>query len=103
VLSQVSDAQCSLLLLLLALALLLPPLVICSFHDNKYVQEIGVRFYCGAPLVSSSGHRLGTLCFADSEPRVFDTSSLQILVNFAELVSWLSPCLISCDCTSCEE
>jgi hypothetical protein len=26
-------------------------------------------------------------CFADSEPRVFDTSSLQILVNFAELVS----------------
>uniref|UniRef100_A0A383VAX6 GAF domain-containing protein n=1 Tax=Tetradesmus obliquus TaxID=3088 RepID=A0A383VAX6_TETOB len=57
------------------------------FHDNKYVQELGVRFYCGAPLVSSSGHRLGTLCFADSQPRVFDTSSLQILVNFAELVT----------------
>jgi hypothetical protein len=27
-------------------------------------------------------------CFADSQPRVFDTSSLQILVNFAELVSF---------------
>jgi hypothetical protein len=32
-----------------------------------------------------------------------DTSSLQILVKFAELVSWFSPCLISCDCTGCEE
>jgi hypothetical protein len=37
------------------------PFIRCRFHDNKYVQEIGVRFYCGAPLVSSSGHRLGTL------------------------------------------
>jgi hypothetical protein len=46
---------------LLLLLLLLLLLFVCSFHDNKYVQEIGVRFYCGAPLVSSSGHRLGTL------------------------------------------
>eukprot|EP00879_Flechtneria_rotunda_P001352 GHRR01001502.1.p1 GENE.GHRR01001502.1~~GHRR01001502.1.p1 ORF type:complete len:1180 (+),score=462.14 GHRR01001502.1:255-3794(+) len=57
------------------------------FADNKYVQEIGVRFYCGSPLVSSSGHRLGTLCFADTKPRVFDAGSLQIMCNFSELVT----------------
>jgi hypothetical protein len=36
-------------------------------------------------------------CFADSEPRVFDTSSLQILVNFAELVS-SARCTNKCAC-----
>jgi GAF domain-containing protein len=46
-----------------------------------------VRFYCGSPLVSSSGHRLGTLCFADSSPRVFDAASMQILVNLSEIVT----------------
>eukprot|EP00775_Hariotina_reticulata_P009524 gene9524-9688_t len=31
------------------------------FAENKVANTFGVRFYCGAPLVSSSGHRLGTL------------------------------------------
>jgi len=45
-----------------------------------------VRFYCGAPLVASNGHRLGTLCFADVKPRVWDAGSCMIMNNLSELV-----------------
>lgn len=27
------------------------------------------RFYCGAPLVASNGHRLGTMCLGNSQPK----------------------------------
>jgi GAF domain-containing protein len=57
------------------------------FCNSPVAKQYGVRFYVGAPLVSSSGHRLGTLCFADSEPRVFDDASLKLLCNFSELVT----------------
>jgi hypothetical protein len=30
------------------------------------------RFYCGAPLVSANGHRLGTLCLGGSQPKEID-------------------------------
>ncbi|MEW5300051.1 MAG: hypothetical protein WDW36_003011 [Sanguina aurantia] len=57
------------------------------FCDNAMVRgPAGIRFYCGAPLVASNGHRLGTLCIADQKPRAFDASSCQILNNMAELV-----------------
>lgn len=42
-----------------------------------------MRFYCGAPLVASNGHRLGTLCFADVKPRKFDQASCMIMVGVA--------------------
>ena len=45
-----------------------------------------VKFYAGAPLVSSAGHRLGTLCFTDSKPRKFDAESCNVLNNLAEMV-----------------
>lgn len=57
------------------------------FCNSPVAKQYGVRFYVGAPLVSSNGHRLGTLCFADSKPRVFDDGSLQLLCNFSELVT----------------
>ena len=54
-------------------------LVIPDTHeDARFAQNLKVtkpphvRFYCGAPLVASNGHRLGTLCFADVKPRVWD-------------------------------
>ncbi|KAF5839076.1 hypothetical protein DUNSADRAFT_1693 [Dunaliella salina] len=57
------------------------------FENNKFVKEHGVRFYCGSPLISSQGHRLGTLCFADFKPRAdFDACQGMILNNLAEMV-----------------
>ncbi len=40
------------------------------FFDNPGVTgEMGIRFYAGAPLVSESGHSLGSLCVFDRVPR----------------------------------
>ncbi|GHA77588.1 GAF domain-containing sensor histidine kinase [Pontibacter akesuensis] len=40
------------------------------FNTNPFVTgEPKVRFYAGSPLISSSGHKLGTLCVIDTIPR----------------------------------
>ncbi len=38
------------------------------FADNPLTTEAGVRFYAGVPLMTSSGHALGTLCVIHDEP-----------------------------------
>lgn len=51
------------------------------FRDNEVAAKMGIKFYCGSPVVGSSGHRLGTLCFTDGKPRKFKAEELVILAN----------------------
>ncbi|KAK9918541.1 hypothetical protein WJX75_004858 [Coccomyxa subellipsoidea] len=46
-----------------------------------------MRFYAAAPLLASTGHRLGTLCLWDQKPRSFDSERVAMLCNFSELVA----------------
>jgi two-component sensor histidine kinase len=58
------------------------------FAANPLVTgELGVRFYAGAPLRTSEGHALGTLCVIDQKPRHdFDAGDRAMLRDLADLV-----------------
>jgi diguanylate cyclase (GGDEF)-like protein len=53
------------------------------FCDHPLLTLKGMRFYAGAILHSASGHRLGTLCIGDRNPRVFDPEARQRLLELA--------------------
>ncbi len=57
------------------------------FYDHPSVLgSPHVRFYAGAPLVLSSGHRIGTLCVIDTAPRVLDDRQRRALGDLATVV-----------------
>jgi PAS domain S-box-containing protein len=56
------------------------------FADNPFIADEGLRFYAGAPLVTPDGHRLGTLCVLDTEPRSLSEADTARLADLAEMV-----------------
>ena len=56
------------------------------FAENPYVTgEAHLRFYAGAPIETPDGHRLGTVCVLDREPRTPGESPVRQLENLADL------------------
>lgn len=50
------------------------------FRDNPAVTgDPHVRFYAGAPLVTPSGHSIGTLCVVGYEPKTLDAEQIRAL------------------------
>ena len=58
-----------------------------DFCDNPlFLGEPNVRFYAGAPLITSSGHRIGTLCVIDDKQKKLTTNQRKVLKNLAAQV-----------------
>eukprot|EP00877_Chromochloris_zofingiensis_P005777 jgi/Chrzof1/151/Cz01g05080.t1 len=58
------------------------------FSENFFVTEpqFNLQFYVAAPLITSNGHRLGTLCILGQQPRQFDATRCQLLCNLGEML-----------------
>ena len=58
-----------------------------SLANPLVAGEFGLRFYAGAPLKTSDGHNLGTLCVIDKEPREdFTKQQMEQLNHLAAVV-----------------
>jgi len=56
------------------------------FQNNPLVQgDPKIRFYAGAPLISSSGQRLGTLCVIDRQPHLLTPYQEELLAQFSAM------------------
>jgi phosphoserine phosphatase RsbU/P len=56
-------------------------------RDNPLVAgDMGFRFYAGAPLVTSDGFRLGTICVMDTRPREASEEQVATLKDLAAIV-----------------
>jgi signal transduction histidine kinase len=61
-----------------------------SFKDDRFMDNplatgpMNIRFYAGAPIISPTGHKLGTLCIIDHKPKTLtaeEERALQLLSN----------------------
>lgn len=60
------------------------------FSSNPFVvNDPGIRFYAGMPILSGAGHALGTVCVIDSEPHVLSDTQRESLHLLSRLTTQL--------------
>ena len=60
------------------------------FANNPLVtNDPSIRFYAGAPLITSEGSEIGTLCVIDRQPRALSQNQRDILVRLSRAVTLL--------------
>ncbi|MEB8344433.1 GAF domain-containing protein [Flavobacteriaceae bacterium KMM 6898] len=47
---------------------------------------MGLQFYAAAPLTSSDGYNLGTICIIDKNPRVLNVKEASILLHLSRII-----------------
>ena len=58
------------------------------FYNNPLVTaEPNIRFYAGCPLKGEHGHKLGTLCVIDTNPRKISNTHLRLLEDLRDIVN----------------
>ena len=57
-----------------------------EFREQHWCVNYGVRFYAGAPLITSAGHAIGTLCLLGTSPLEFGQEQMRVLRAFARAV-----------------
>lgn len=60
------------------------------FHDNPLVTgDPHVIFYAGAPIISVEGHKVGTLCVIDNEPKTLSPTEKEMLTRLSRQVAYI--------------
>jgi hypothetical protein len=55
-------------------------------RDNLAIRDLDVVAYAGVPLITPSGHALGTLCVIDHQPRSWTSDQIETLKTLAAAV-----------------
>ena len=58
----------------------------CLIANPLVAGEFGLRFYAGAPIITSDGFPIGTVCIVDKEPRKITKVEENMLKEFASMV-----------------
>ncbi len=58
----------------------------CLLSNPIVHGDFGLRFYAGAPLKTSDGHNIGTVCIIDHKQRFFSKDQIKLLEDFSEVI-----------------
>ncbi|MGN7998931.1 sensor domain-containing phosphodiesterase [Sphingomonas sp. 22176] len=67
-------------------SLVIEDLLDSPFYFRSSLARNGKRFYAGAPLITTDGHSLGSLCVLGDQPRMTTPGELEALTDLAAMV-----------------